>query len=117
MRSSTSSAGPPSSRPGRAATATVRRPCRSLPAQPTAEEPSAGAADLGLGPAEALAEIEAREIVLRDIERGLVDFPSRHPGGRQVLLCWQLGEPDVEWWHLPEEGFAGRRPLPLPPEL
>jgi hypothetical protein len=71
----------------------------------------------GLGPEEALAEIEGRGIVLRDLERGLVDFPSRHPGGREVLLCWQLGEPDLEWWHLPEDGFAGRRPLPLPPEL
>lgn len=70
-----------------------------------------------IGPADALAELEAGGIVVRDIERGLVDFPSRHPGGRQVLLCWQLGEADLAWWHLPEDGFAGRRPLPLPPEL
>ncbi len=72
---------------------------------------------LSIGPAEALAEIEQRGIVLRDVQRGLVDFPSRHPGGREVLLCWQIDEPDLGWWHLPEEGFAGRRPLPLPPEL
>jgi hypothetical protein len=71
----------------------------------------------GIGPAAALAEIEERGVVLRDIERGLVDFPSRHPQGRRVLLCWQSGEDDLAWWHLPEEGFAGRRPLPLPPEL
>jgi hypothetical protein len=71
----------------------------------------------GLGPAEAMAEIEARGIIVRDLERGLVDFPSRHPGGREVLLCWKLGEPDLTWWHLPDDGFAGRRPLPLPPEL
>jgi uncharacterized protein DUF2203 len=71
----------------------------------------------GLGPTEALAELEERGIVLRDLERGLVDFPSRHPGGREVLLCWQLGEPDLAWWHLPEDGFAGRRPLPLPPHI
>ena len=84
-----------------------------------AEDPST-AADTELpdiGPADALGELEARGIVLRDIERGLVDFPSRHPGGREVFLCWQLGDPDLAWWHLPEEGFAGRRPLPLPPEL
>lgn len=68
-------------------------------------------------PEAALAEIEERGIVVRDIDRGLVDFPSRHPGGRQVLLCWQLGEDDLGWWHLPEDGFAGRRPLPLPPDL
>jgi hypothetical protein len=83
-----------------------------------AEEANAEAEELsGVGPAEALAEIEARGIVLRDLERGLVDFPSRHPSGREVLLCWQLGEPDLAWWHLPEDGFAGRRPLPLPPAL
>jgi len=66
---------------------------------------------------DALAEIEAKGIVLRDAERGLIDFPARHPGGREVLLCWQLGEDDLAWWHLPEDGFAGRRPLPMPPEL
>jgi hypothetical protein len=66
---------------------------------------------------DALAEIEEKGIVLRDAERGLIDFPARHPGGREVLLCWQLGEDDLAWWHLPEDGFAGRRPLPMPPEL
>lgn len=65
----------------------------------------------------ALAEIEALDIVLRDPKRGLVDFPCLHPSGREVLLCWLSGEDDLGWWHLPEEGFAGRRPLPLPPEL
>ena len=70
-----------------------------------------------VGPEAALAELEDRGIVLRDVERGLVDFPSRHPSGRVVLLCWQSGEDDLAWWHLPEDGFAGRRPLPLPPEL
>ncbi|HMK63027.1 MAG TPA: DUF2203 domain-containing protein [Acidimicrobiales bacterium] len=67
--------------------------------------------------AAAVAELEDRGIVLRDVEQGLVDFPCRHPGGKTVLLCWRLGEPDLAWWHLPEDGFAGRRPLPLPPEI
>ncbi|HLX88818.1 MAG TPA: DUF2203 family protein, partial [Acidimicrobiales bacterium] len=49
----------------------------------------------------ALAEIEDRGIVLRDLDRGIVDFPSRHPNGRAVLLCWQSGEDDLSWWHLP----------------
>lgn len=91
---------------------------RHAPA-PVASTDPAEAEPLGtaIGPAEALAEIEDRGIVLRDVERGLVDFPSRHPGGREVLLCWQAGEPDLAWWHLPEDGFAGRRPLPLPPDL
>jgi hypothetical protein len=65
---------------------------------------------------EALAELEEKGIVLRDPDRGLIDFPALH-AGREVLLCWQLGEEALEWWHLPEEGFAGRRPLPLPPDL
>jgi hypothetical protein len=88
----------------------------SPPADAPAGDAVAGGLS-GLGPSEALAELEDRGIVLRDLDRGLVDFPSRHPGGRQVLLCWQLGEPDLAWWHLPEEGFAGRRPLPLPPRI
>ncbi len=65
----------------------------------------------------ALRELDERGIILRDPQRGLIDFPSRHSGGREVLLCWQLGEDDLAWWHLPEDGFAGRKPLPMPPEL
>jgi hypothetical protein len=65
---------------------------------------------------EALAELEEQGIVLRDPDRGLIDFRALH-SGREVLLCWQLGEEGLGWWHLPEDGFAGRRPLPLPPEL
>jgi hypothetical protein len=49
-------------------------------------------------------------IVLRDPESGLIDFPSRRDG-REVFLCWRLGEADVAYWHGPESGFAGRRPL------
>jgi hypothetical protein len=74
-------------------------------------------AQLALDPAQALAELEEAGVILRDPLRGLVDFPSRHPNGRDVQLCWQLGEDDLAWWHLPEDGFAGRRALPLPPEL
>jgi hypothetical protein len=66
---------------------------------------------------EALEELSDRGVVLRDLEKGLVDFPSRRPSGRIVLLCWYLGEDDLSWWHLPEDGFAGRRPLPVPPEV
>jgi hypothetical protein len=65
----------------------------------------------------ALRELDEQGIILRDPQRGLIDFPARHAGGRDVLLCWQLGEDDLRWWHLPEDGFAGRRPLPMPPEL
>src|SRR6476620_8376495 len=43
---------------------------------------------------------------------GLVDFPALHEG-EEVLLCWQLGEDEVAHWHRVDEGFAGRKPLPL----
>jgi hypothetical protein len=42
---------------------------------------------------------------------GLVDFPAE-VDGRAVLLCWRSDEPRVEWYHAPEAGFAGRRPIP-----
>jgi hypothetical protein len=54
-------------------------------------------------------------VILRDLDAGLVDFPARLDDGRQYLLCWVLGEPTVEWWHWPDTGFAGRRPLSDPP--
>ena len=58
----------------------------------------------------AVARIDALGITLRDIERGLIDFPAL-AAGRQVWLCWQLGEADVDHWHELEDGFGGRRPL------
>lgn len=57
-----------------------------------------------------LAELREREIVLRDIDRGLIDFPALI-GGREAYLCWQLGEGGIGFWHELEAGFAGRRPL------
>ena len=58
----------------------------------------------------AVAQIDGLGITLRDIERGLIDFPAL-TGGRQVWLCWQLGEDTVEFWHELETGFGSRRPL------
>lgn len=60
--------------------------------------------------AAAVARIDVLGITLRDIEQGLIDFPAL-AGGRQVWLCWQLGEQDVEFWHELETGFGSRRPL------
>jgi hypothetical protein len=59
---------------------------------------------------ESMAELQALEIVLRDLERGLLDFPSLRDG-QEVYLCWQEGEDAIEFWHEPEAGFAGRRPI------
>ena len=59
-------------------------------------------------------ELAGRGVQVKDLDRGLVDFPARHPeSGDTVLLCWELGEPDVAHWHDLEEGFAGRKPLPF----
>ena len=60
-------------------------------------------------------ELAAEGIVLRDIARGLVDFPARAPDGRWYWLCWLAGEDAVGWWHWPEDGFGGRRPITEPP--
>jgi hypothetical protein len=59
---------------------------------------------------EAMLEFREREIVLRDLDRGLVDFPSLR-GGSEVYLCWEEGEPEIGFWHEPDAGFGGRRPL------
>ena len=59
---------------------------------------------------EALEELKEREVVLRDLERGLVDFPSLREG-REVYLCWEEGETDIRWWHDLDAGHAGRQPL------
>lgn len=57
-------------------------------------------------------EITEHGAQVKDLETGLIDFPAlRH--GETVLLCWQLGEDEIAWWHRVEDGFAGRRPLPL----
>jgi len=52
---------------------------------------------------------------LKDLDSGLVDFPTLWEG-REVYLCWKLGEPHVGYWHEIEAGFAGRRSLEIEPE-
>ncbi len=59
---------------------------------------------------ERMLELREREIVLRDLDRGLVDFPSLR-GDQEIYLCWEEGEAEIGFWHEPEAGFAGRRPL------
>lgn len=57
-----------------------------------------------------LAELHATGIVVRDIDRGLVDFPAILDD-REAYLCWRLGEDSVGFWHDLDSGFQGRRPL------
>jgi hypothetical protein len=49
-------------------------------------------------------------VVVKDVDAGLVDFPSRRDGA-DVFLCWQVGEPELTYWHGIDEGFAGRKPI------
>jgi hypothetical protein len=58
----------------------------------------------------ALGAFNAREIVLRDLERGLIDFPAIRDG-QEVYLCWIDGEVSIDFWHELDAGYAGRQPL------
>ena len=57
-----------------------------------------------------MAALEECDIVLRDIDRGLIDFPAIREG-REVYLCWIDGEQDIEFWHDLDAGYAGRQAL------
>jgi hypothetical protein len=59
---------------------------------------------------DAVAEIDAIGVQVKDIEVGLLDFPCL-VDGRIVLLCWKLGETSITHWHGTDEGFAGRKPI------
>lgn len=59
---------------------------------------------------DAIAEIDATGVQVKDLDIGLLDFPCV-VDGRTVLLCWKLGEKGVTHWHTPSEGFAGRKPI------
>jgi hypothetical protein len=48
--------------------------------------------------------------VIKDLDTGLIDFPTLFRG-REVYLCWKLGESSIAWWHGTEEGFAGRKAI------
>jgi hypothetical protein len=48
--------------------------------------------------------------LLKDLDTGLVDFPTLYRG-QEVYLCWKLGEAEIAWWHGTEEGFGGRKPI------
>jgi hypothetical protein len=64
------------------------------------------------GIARAIEAIHELGALVKDVDRGLIDFPALREG-EEVLLCWQLGEDEIRYWHGVDEGFAGRRELPL----
>lgn len=59
---------------------------------------------------DALAEIDATGVQVKDIDIGLLDFPCVVED-RVILLCWKLGEKSIAHWHSTDEGFAGRKPI------
>jgi hypothetical protein len=73
-------------------------------------EPGRIVSDAFLEMRNALIELQAMEVVLRDLDRGLVDFPSIRDGS-EVFLCWEEGEDEIGFWHDLDTGYGGRRPL------
>jgi hypothetical protein len=57
-----------------------------------------------------LAVLEEAGIVIRDIDRGLIDFPAIRDA-REIYLCWELGEDEIAYWHELDAGYRGRQPL------
>lgn len=55
-------------------------------------------------------EVQELGCLVKDLDIGLVDFPTVFQG-REVYLCWKLGEPAIAFWHGTDEGFAGRKAI------
>jgi hypothetical protein len=96
--------------PARAAAEAARDDAEDLRGRVRSNGHGSPAVDLR-GMREPIDALAAEGIVLRDIEQGLIDFPARTDDGRPYWLCWVVGEPEVAFWHWPEDGFAGRTPI------
>jgi len=59
---------------------------------------------------ETMEKLQDYGCVIKDLDIGLVDFPTLFHG-KEVYLCWRLGEPGISFWHGVDEGFAGRKPI------
>lgn len=57
-----------------------------------------------------LSEFRSREIQIKDLDRGLIDFPHLRDG-KEAFLCWEKDEEDIGYWHELDAGFSGRKPL------
>jgi len=58
----------------------------------------------------AIEQLESTGVVLKDVEQGLLDFPSKR-FNEEVWLCWKVEESEIKFWHAKDEGFSGRKPL------
>lgn len=63
----------------------------------------------------AIEELESLGVIIKSIDEGLVDFPAKR-FDEDVWLCWKVGEDEVKFWHGKDEGFMGRKPLPVSDE-
>ena len=63
----------------------------------------------------AIEDIESMGIMIKSVDEGLLDFPSMR-FNEEVWLCWKAGEDEVKFWHGKDEGFGGRKPLPISDE-
>ncbi len=59
---------------------------------------------------EIVARFTDQGVQVKDMDRGLIDFPAE-VDGQDALLCWHVGEERIAFWHSPQDGFAGRKPL------
>jgi hypothetical protein len=60
--------------------------------------------------AECIERIQTAGVLIKDLDRGLLDFPALRDG-EEILLCWHVGEDEIRFWHGVEEGYAGRKPI------
>ncbi len=67
-------------------------------------------ADLSRRLTECAREVSESGAIVKDLDMGLLDFPTLREG-REVYLCWRLGEERIDWWHEVDAGLSGRRPL------
>lgn len=63
----------------------------------------------------AIEDLESMGIMIKSVDEGLLDFPSMK-FNEEVWLCWKAGEDEVKFWHGKNEGFTGRKPLPISDE-
>jgi hypothetical protein len=63
----------------------------------------------------AIEDLESMGIMIKSVDEGLLDFPSMR-FNEEVWLCWKAGEEQVKFWHGKDEGFVGRKPLPISDE-
>ncbi len=73
-------------------------------------EKEAALREVGRGIASLVEQVQKLGVEVKDLAMGLVDFRGLREG-REVYLCWRVGEADIAWWHTLESGFGGRQPL------